>query len=398
MYIQVDGVSMGSPLGPTFANFFMSEVENRVLATLPSTSKPSLYGRYIDDIFVICDELVLLRLQDEMKTISGMNFTIERSVENKLPFLNVLVEKRNGAIKTTVYRKPTDNGKCLNAISECPDRYKLSVIKGFLYRAKNLSTDREDLLVEISRSKQILVNNGYTNRDVDTEIRKLLRTEHRTDENSSSNDNTNTNNTTINNDITNNTNNDNSTPVLHRVFYKNFMDSRHKKSEDTIKTAIRTNVRMKKTSDRLQIVIYYKSSKTKNLIMRNNMTPKIRDLAKTNLIYDFDCQEGECEHLPTQKKRYSGLTTCTKSRRLSMHLQNGAIKNHFLQKHKRKITREEIVAWTTSRYFERDTRRLEILESLIIRFEDPELNKQDTGKRRILRLFGSNVSTTSPQE
>ena len=139
-----------------------------------------------------------------MTTISAMNFTIERSVENKLPFLNVLVEKRNGAIKTTVYRKPTDNGKCLNAISECPDRYKLSVIKGFLYRAKNLSTDREDMLVEISRSKQILINNGYTNRDVDTEIRKLLRTEHRNDEHSSSNNNNNSNNNTNN---TNNTNN-----------------------------------------------------------------------------------------------------------------------------------------------------------------------------------------------
>ena len=176
------------------------------------------------------------------------------------------------------------------------------------------------------------------------------------------------------------------------------MDSGYKKSENAIRTAIKSNVRMKKPSDRLQIVIYYKSAKTKNLIMRNNMTPRIRDLAKTHLIYDFDCEEGECEHLPTQKKRYTGLTTCTKSRRLSYHLQNGSIKNHFLEKHQRRITREEIVTWTSSRYCERDTRRLEFLESLIIRFEDPELNKQDTGKRRILRLFGSTVLTTSPQE
>ena len=132
--------------------------------------------------------------------------------------------------------------------------------------------------------------------------------------------------------------------------------------------------------------------------MRNNMTPPKRELAKTHLIYDFDCRKGECEHLPIQKRRYTGLTTCTKSRRLSFHLQSGAIQKHFLEKHGRKITREEIVAWTSSRCFERDTRRLEILESLIIRFEDPELNKQDTGKRRILRLFGSTVMTTSPQE
>merc|ERR1711916_407773 len=114
------------------------------------------------------------------------------------------------------------------------------------------------------------------------------------------------------------------------------MGSGYKRSENAIRTAIKSNVRMKEPSDRLQIVIYHKSAKTKNLIMRNNMTPRIRDLAKTHLIYDFDCKEGECEHLPTQKKRYTGLTTCTKSRRLSMHLQNGSIKNHFLEKHKRK--------------------------------------------------------------
>ena len=132
--------------------------------------------------------------------------------------------------------------------------------------------------------------------------------------------------------------------------------------------------------------------------MRNNLTPKVRNLAKTHLIYDFQCEEGECADLPIKERRYSGLTTCTLSRRLSYHLQNGAIKEHFLEKHKRNITREEIVNYTKIWYYERDVRRLEILESLIIRFEDPELNKQDTGKRRILRLFGSTVLTTSPQE
>ena len=92
------------------------------------------------------------------------------------------------------------------------------------------------------------------------------------------------------------------------------------------------------------------------------------------------------------------MTTCTLSWRLGFHLQNGAIKKHFLSKHGRNITREEIVNWTTTRYYERDTRRLEILESLIIRYEDPEINKQDTGKRRKLRLYGTAVLTSSPQE
>ena len=131
--------------------------------------------------------------------------------------------------------------------------------------------------------------------------------------------------------------------------------------------------------------------------MRNNITPKVRDIAKTHLIYDFNCKEGECEHLPLPKRRYCGLTTCTLSRRLSCHLQTGAIQSHFLEKHGRKITRAEIVEGTRARYYERDINRLEILESLIIRFEEPELNKQDTGKQRTLKLFGTRVMTATDQ-
>ena len=175
------------------------------------------------------------------------------------------------------------------------------------------------------------------------------------------------------------------------------MNNQYKQSEKAIRTAISSNVRVKDPSDNIQIVIYYKSSKTKNLVMRNNMSPPVRDIAKTHLIYDFDCKEGECAHLPKQQRRYSGLTTCTLSRRLSFHLQNGAIQKHFLQKHGRKITRKEIVACTRTRCFERDTHRLDILESLIIRFADPEINRQDTGKRRTLRLFGNTVMTVSPE-
>ena len=70
-----------------------------------------------------------------------------------------------------------------------------------------------------------------------------------------------------------------------------------------------------------------------------------------------------------------------------MHLQNGAIKEHWINKHKEKINRKTIVEHTKVRYKENDQTRLEVLESLIILHEKPEINKQDTGKKRILSLF-----------
>ena len=42
IYQQIDGVSMGTPLGPTFANFYASNLEETVFKEDPSL-KPPLY-------------------------------------------------------------------------------------------------------------------------------------------------------------------------------------------------------------------------------------------------------------------------------------------------------------------------------------------------------------------
>ena len=44
---------MGSPLGPTFAAFYMATIENKVVPR----HKYTIYTRYVDDIFVAMDTL-----------------------------------------------------------------------------------------------------------------------------------------------------------------------------------------------------------------------------------------------------------------------------------------------------------------------------------------------------
>ena len=54
---QIEEVAMGSPLGPTFANAFMSYMESKYLdPSLPST--PRFYCRYVDDSFRLFDDSV----------------------------------------------------------------------------------------------------------------------------------------------------------------------------------------------------------------------------------------------------------------------------------------------------------------------------------------------------
>ena len=47
---QIDGVAMGSPLGPAPINNFVGYYENKLFA---SNSKAFLYQRYVDDILSI---------------------------------------------------------------------------------------------------------------------------------------------------------------------------------------------------------------------------------------------------------------------------------------------------------------------------------------------------------
>ena len=52
LYTQTDGVSMGNPLAPSIANFFMGTLETKLFNT-EDKNDPVIYLRYVDDIFCI---------------------------------------------------------------------------------------------------------------------------------------------------------------------------------------------------------------------------------------------------------------------------------------------------------------------------------------------------------
>ena len=82
IYQQLEGVAMEFPLGPTFAKFYVGDLENK---TLPKLERPpSIYCRYVDDIFVQINNIHKLEiLQSELKSNSLLNFTLELSNNNK---------------------------------------------------------------------------------------------------------------------------------------------------------------------------------------------------------------------------------------------------------------------------------------------------------------------------
>ena len=77
LFIQLDGVAMGSPIGLTFANFYICDLEIKILDDNPHL-KPTIYCRYIDDIFVGTQDMTKLQdLKTALQNNSVLTFTHE---------------------------------------------------------------------------------------------------------------------------------------------------------------------------------------------------------------------------------------------------------------------------------------------------------------------------------
>ena len=92
LYKQIDGVMMDLPLGSTMANFFMANLETKLLKETSQTH-PKLYLRYVDDIFAVSEDQqsctpLLNTLQSQHPNI---NFTVEKSTST-LAFLDVEIK------------------------------------------------------------------------------------------------------------------------------------------------------------------------------------------------------------------------------------------------------------------------------------------------------------------
>ena len=96
LFLQTEGVAVhGFTLGPTFANFYMGNLEEFVLAN--NDIKSSIYCRYGEDILnVVRNETHLLQLKQQLESSSVLNFTYETSVNGKMSFLDANIKSDNG--------------------------------------------------------------------------------------------------------------------------------------------------------------------------------------------------------------------------------------------------------------------------------------------------------------
>ena len=357
LYVQHDGVSMGSPLGPTFANYYMCDLENRAFSELQV--KPIVYCRYVDDCFVSINNLAELEsLKTYFEDHSVLTFTYEIEINKKLPFLDVLVERKDGELHTAVYRKSTNTGECINYNSICPERYKTAVINTFLHRAYTVCSTWELFHSEVSHIRKLLVNNNFPIGLVDETVKKF-----------------------VDNKFQNNANADNATTEQQQItlYYRNQFTSNYKAEERTLKQLVRRHVEPSDPNSRVTLSVFYRNRKLRHILMNNRPNNQRVD---SRVVYDYKCPESGCN-----AATYVGYTTCTLTQRFYIHVQTGSIHQHNRTVHHSKPKTQQLLPRTSVLFRSRSTEELRIAETLLIKERKPLINQQDGGFTRTLKVF-----------
>ena len=95
-----------------------------------------------------------------------------------------------------------------------------------------------------------------------------------------------------------------------------------------LKNILRRHTRAIEPKNKINLVIYNKNKKTSSLIMRNFPFQDNSLLKSTTVVYKFQCKTDDCT---LQNNKYIGMTSTSVSRRVSMNLQMGTIKDHFIR-------------------------------------------------------------------
>ena len=190
--LQADGVAMGSPFGPVLANIFAGHCNCEKKLNLEEHPGLLVYCRY--DAWMIHSQKPQRKSQAKnllrcpSKLHESKEFTREEEKDGRLPLMDATVLKNNCGLNsennnnirhekfsstTTMYRKPTFTGHCLEWKPFTSWRHKISLVRCLAERAKRLRIHNQfhKKLAIINESFQ---GNGYPAGVVDRMIRQRM--------------------------------------------------------------------------------------------------------------------------------------------------------------------------------------------------------------------------------
>ena len=287
VFEQIDGLSMGSPLAPILANWFVAKVESTVLGN-PNVKQPKFYRRYVDDIFAVFESAADRdQFYDCLNSAHvNLQFTMENvdTVSNSLPFLDVSVRiAESSQFETSVYRKPTNTNVVLNYEAVAPTKWKRAIIKCFLTRAKRNTSSQYLFEKEVRYIKSMLKSNGYPSTFVEDTIDDYMKSILNQEKNT---------------DVTKAGNPEDEDALKQVYFVVPYVGNASEK--------LQKRVRREMAQHGINIRAAYKTTKVGSYF---GLKTKIPKLFKTDVVYEFRCPEDQdCHYIgETQRQLYKRI-------------------------------------------------------------------------------------------
>ena len=168
MYHQIQGTAMGTKMAPSYANIFMAELEEELLANYPIN--PLLWKRYIDDILCIWPG-PLSELNQFIQYLNQSHPTIKFTHESStysVNFLDLTIYKGTRHATSLIldlkpYFKDTNKFQYLEYNSSHPRGTFASLVKGELTRLLRSCSNEETYDMVSDKILKTLKARGYPN-------------------------------------------------------------------------------------------------------------------------------------------------------------------------------------------------------------------------------------------
>ena len=160
IYSQIDGMAMGSPVSPIFANLVMDFYIDNVMKVLPFQF--SFFKKYVDDLICGIPEEAIEEVVDIFNSFHpNIQYTLTLETDGGVPFLDTqLFRNNNNQIIIDWYQKPSNSGRFLNFFSNHSITQKINLVKGMKNRL-NLISHPSLLHKNLNILSKLFQNNGY---------------------------------------------------------------------------------------------------------------------------------------------------------------------------------------------------------------------------------------------
>ncbi|XP_066925562.1 uncharacterized protein [Clytia hemisphaerica] len=173
-YDQADGLFIGSPASPSYAELFVQRIEEHHVYQM--IHAPRIWLRKVDDTFTISRHAINDTLSELNAINTAVTFTAEEETNGEIPFLDCVVARStDNKLKTKVFKKKTHTGQYSNFNSNQPYHVKVSTIKTLTKRAKIVCTNEEDLHKELKYIEKTMQLNDFPNNVVKRTIKESLK-------------------------------------------------------------------------------------------------------------------------------------------------------------------------------------------------------------------------------